>query len=216
MVSKTTIASCMLAHSGLGILMRRTARTRGFIVLNYHRLGYPSSTTMDRLVFSATQEMFARQLKFLKTECDLITPSQIQELPRRPRGIYAMITFDDGYRDNLLNAAPILHALGLPATVFVVAGRVGGALDHDDAHDPANALMNWHDLEKWSDMITINVYPTAHGGDALRGRAHRPQPELLRPDGGLRRVSACAGSSDASGRTPVSSQLSIAARTDMY
>ena len=28
------------------------------------------------------------------------------------------------------------------------------------------------DLEKWSDMITINVYPTAHGGDALAVKAN--------------------------------------------
>jgi hypothetical protein len=28
------------------------------------------------------------------------------------------------------------------------------------------------DLEKWSDMITINVYPTAHDGDALAVKAN--------------------------------------------
>jgi len=28
------------------------------------------------------------------------------------------------------------------------------------------------DLEKWSDMITINVYPTAHDGDALAAKAN--------------------------------------------
>jgi len=60
-----------------------------------------------------------------------------------------VITFDDGYRDNLLNAAPVLHALGLPATVFIVAGRVGGKLDHDHADDAGNALMTWQDIEQW-------------------------------------------------------------------
>jgi peptidoglycan/xylan/chitin deacetylase (PgdA/CDA1 family) len=59
-----------------------------------------------------------------------------------------VITFDDGYRDNLLNAAPVLSALGLPATVFVVVSRVGGTLDHDEA-GPANALMTWQDIEQW-------------------------------------------------------------------
>jgi len=28
------------------------------------------------------------------------------------------------------------------------------------------------DLEKWSDMITINVYPSAHDGDALAAKAN--------------------------------------------
>jgi hypothetical protein len=34
------------------------------------------------------------------------------------------------------------------------------------------------DLEKWSDMITINVYPTAHDGDAL-ARQIGPQSTSL-------------------------------------
>ncbi len=34
------------------------------------------------------------------------------------------ITFDDGYRDNLRHAAPILDAFGLKATFFIVAGLV--------------------------------------------------------------------------------------------
>jgi peptidoglycan/xylan/chitin deacetylase (PgdA/CDA1 family) len=35
------------------------------------------------------------------------------------------VTFDDGYEDNLTEAAPVLHAYGIPATVFVVTGYVG-------------------------------------------------------------------------------------------
>lgn len=57
------------------------------------------------------------------------------------------ITFDDGYRDNLTNAAPILSELGLPATVFIVPGRVGGRLHHDgDA--PGAELMTWEEIKE--------------------------------------------------------------------
>jgi peptidoglycan/xylan/chitin deacetylase (PgdA/CDA1 family) len=37
----------------------------------------------------------------------------------------AAVTFDDGYRDVLLRADPILRELGIPATVFVPTGFVG-------------------------------------------------------------------------------------------
>jgi peptidoglycan/xylan/chitin deacetylase (PgdA/CDA1 family) len=38
-----------------------------------------------------------------------------------------MITFDDGYRDVLWNAAPVLARLHMPATVYVISGRISGA-----------------------------------------------------------------------------------------
>ena len=43
-------------------------------------------------------------------------------LPPKP----VVITFDDGYRDVLWNAAPILYRLHMPATAFVITGRISG------------------------------------------------------------------------------------------
>lgn len=44
----------------------------------------------------------------------------------------AAITFDDGYRDNLEVAAPILKHHGLPATLFVASGFIDGGIMFND------------------------------------------------------------------------------------
>lgn len=122
MVSKTVLASYVLQRSGLGSLLRRTGGHRGFVVLNYHRIGYRDRCEFDRDVYSATPASFERQLAFLKRECDVILPSDIKHLPRR--GTYAMITFDDGYRDNHEVALPLLQAANLKAVFFLATGFI--------------------------------------------------------------------------------------------
>jgi peptidoglycan/xylan/chitin deacetylase (PgdA/CDA1 family) len=53
-----------------------------------------------------------------------------REAPRRD---VAVVTFDDGYRDVLDHAAPLLAERGLPATIFVTSGVIdtGLPLPHD-------------------------------------------------------------------------------------
>jgi len=54
-------------------------------------------------------------------------------LPRRP----VLITFDDGYRNVLWNAAPVLHRLHMPATAYVITGRISG---------PDASFLTWDEL----------------------------------------------------------------------
>jgi peptidoglycan/xylan/chitin deacetylase (PgdA/CDA1 family) len=91
------------------------------VVLTYHRIATPgpSNPFYDPTV-SATPEGFRAQMAMLRDRFrvvpaeELIAPSDPAD--RRPR---AVVTFDDGCRDNFDAALPVLREFGLPATFFI-------------------------------------------------------------------------------------------------
>ena len=79
-------------------------------------------------MIGATPEHFEDQLRWLARRGyrTLSTAEFLQHLqqggaPRRS----VLITFDDGYLDNWVYAAPLLRRYGMQATVFIVTGWVG-------------------------------------------------------------------------------------------
>lgn len=93
-----------------------------FPILSYHRVNDEG----DPFFPSLSTEIFERQMVFVARAYVVLTVEELAERMRRravPRNALA-ITFDDGYRDNLTHAAPILARLGLPATVFLVTGAI--------------------------------------------------------------------------------------------
>jgi peptidoglycan/xylan/chitin deacetylase (PgdA/CDA1 family) len=70
-----------------------------------------------------------RQLAFLGRRCNVVPLADAlraldRDDPLPPRAV--ALTFDDGYRDQLELAAPMLSHLGLPATFFLVPGLLDG------------------------------------------------------------------------------------------
>ena len=80
------------------------------LVLNYHQV----RNSFNSLAVSPSD--FSTQMAYLINNGN----GEI-ELPDKP----VIITFDDGYDDNYLNAFPILKGYGIRATVFVVPAFVG-------------------------------------------------------------------------------------------
>ena len=71
---------------------------------------------------------FAEQLRFLRRWFHPVTASAVcdhyvngEPLPRHA----LLVTFDDGYRNNLTLAAPLLEKYGFPAIVFIATGYIG-------------------------------------------------------------------------------------------
>src|SRR5215831_16190313 len=92
------------------------------VILLYHRVAAIDS---DPWSLCITPERFSEHLEVLR-ECMPITLEQADLSGRygakRPR---VVVTFDDGYADNLYAAKPLLERFDIPATVFVVTGYVG-------------------------------------------------------------------------------------------
>jgi peptidoglycan/xylan/chitin deacetylase (PgdA/CDA1 family) len=94
-------------------------RGNGTVVLCYHRVAEGVEDPFHLCVrpgnFAAHLEEMARSRE----------PSTLADVPvpsRRPR---VVVTFDDGYRDNLTNALPIAESKGVPITFFVTSGILG-------------------------------------------------------------------------------------------
>ena len=113
---KKAIATRLLCQTGLRLLLERAIRWSGVLVLNYHRIGNGNESPFDRGLWSTDAEAFSDQVRFCKSQLDVITPDDIPRVVARGRGRYALITFDDGYRDNYEIAFPILKAEGVAAT----------------------------------------------------------------------------------------------------
>ena len=92
-------------------------------VLLYHRV---VEVDTDPQLLCVTLKHFSEHLEVMRRFCD---PLSLKALSKRLRGSLRhrslVVTFDDGYVDNLHNAKPLLERHGIPATVFVTAGQVG-------------------------------------------------------------------------------------------
>lgn len=102
-------------------------------VLTYHRVHYPERDFLfDEDVVDTTPEEFAAQLRFYKRYFSLIGLDDLREYLFKGRALprnALMLTFDDGYLDNVTNALPLLlehrvRALFFIATEFVTSRRL--------------------------------------------------------------------------------------------
>jgi len=96
----------------------RRAFFPGSIILCYHRIFEPER---DPHLLSVSLEHFQQHLQVIKQMAHPVRLDQLHEKTRR--GV--VITFDDGYLDNLENALPLLREANLPATIYIATGYVG-------------------------------------------------------------------------------------------
>jgi peptidoglycan/xylan/chitin deacetylase (PgdA/CDA1 family) len=156
---------------GLGALDGEEDRT--LRVLMYHKVNdlWPNPTTVPTAVF-AEQMALLGELGYLPVPLDAVRDHYLDDAPL-PEGA-VLITFDDGYRDNLVNALPILREHGYPAVVFTPIGFLddGKPLPHEE---PLRLLGVRNDTLGWDELAELEA-----GGVRIEshGIAHRPLSEL--------------------------------------
>jgi peptidoglycan/xylan/chitin deacetylase (PgdA/CDA1 family) len=108
------------------------ARTLSVPILMYHRIDKLRST-LPAITRALTVDPgdFAAQMRWLAAHgFHTVTQEQLfaalehsKRLPAKP----VVITFDDGYRDVLAKAAPVMHRLAMRGTAYVITNRISGS-----------------------------------------------------------------------------------------
>jgi peptidoglycan/xylan/chitin deacetylase (PgdA/CDA1 family) len=123
MQHKRELLARLFGRTGILRLLDRLASSRpALTVLTYHRIAEPGADLFYDPVISATPESFRAEVEWLSRSVRILTLAQAMERIASDsawREPAALVTFDDGYRDNFEIAAPILRERGIPATFFL-------------------------------------------------------------------------------------------------
>ena len=146
-------------------------RSRSVILL-YHRV---TRLATDPWKMCVTPEHFSEHLQVLR-KYSVVRLNQLQDkLNTQSKflgGLTVAITFDDGYADNLAQAAPLLERFEVPCTFFITSGYVG-----------SDREFWWDELERmvWSYDTTpqkrSQLYRSLY--DELRFLSHESRRERL-------------------------------------
>jgi peptidoglycan/xylan/chitin deacetylase (PgdA/CDA1 family) len=147
--------------------------TRSLRVLMFHKVNDLPGNRMS-IPSSLFDEQMAqlRELGYVVVDLDAVLAHYLAAAPL-PEGA-VLITFDDGYRDNLENAAPVLKKHGYAAVQFVPIAYVGESrpLPHEKhlaARGVRNRTVDWEEMRE---LERFGVRIESHG------ISHKPLAEL--------------------------------------
>lgn len=122
-------------------------------ILMYHQIAQPSPRGTPYRGLTVDPAKFRRQMIWLRRlgYRGLAMRDLLPYVRGERQGRVFGITFDDGYRNVLENALPVLCDLGFTATNYIVAGQMGGGnvWDYDDGVPHAD-LMTGAEVRAWA------------------------------------------------------------------
>ena len=122
-------------------------------ILMYHSIAkMPKGTIMRGL--HVPPKRFALQMKLLKIlGYKGLSINELRPyLKGEKTGKVVGLTFDDGYKNNVTSALPILKKNNFSATCYLVSQNIGGINHWDiDKGIPKNPMMNKKEIQSWID-----------------------------------------------------------------
>jgi len=139
----------------------RSAGQHGPVLLMYHAV--TPGTDRPAWPWAVSMLQFRNQLDFLAAE-GYATPTlgELVATPEKWPGRTAVITFDDGYLDNLA-ACEELHQRGMRASWFVVTGSIGQPPQWAEDGRPQGRLLNAGEMREMRDRgMEIGSHSVSH------------------------------------------------------
>jgi len=134
-------------------------------ILMYHSVELmPKSTIMRSLHVSPKSFNFQMWLLSLLGYQALSLKKLKPYLDGEKRGKVVGVTFDDGYLNNLINAAPVLLKYNFSATCYLVSERIGSSNTWDlDKGITQRSLMNNREVFEWLNLgMDIGAHTKTH------------------------------------------------------
>jgi len=130
-------------------------RAKGLPVLMYHKVGVPPAGSKLKKLWVSVEQL-RRQKEYLKRRGYApLTLRRVAELLDAGDAVpanAAVITFDDGYQNNLTEGLPVLREFGFPATIFVVVNAIGrDNFWHDPATETRVPMLTWDEVRALRD-----------------------------------------------------------------
>ena len=145
-------------------------------VIMYHHI-------LSKDSFIATSvENFDKQMKFISENYKTLTSKEFEDYKKGKISVSknsVLITFDDGWRDNLEFAYPILKKYNLKATLFIITGWIDEASKKEYSfierkHNECKKIvkertnevvLNWNQVESMQDVFDIHSHTHFHRDD---------------------------------------------------
>ena len=134
-------------------------------IMMYHRVAPDGLPVTDR--YRVTPAALEAQLRYLRDggfySVGLEEWGRAMRTHRPLPGRAVCLTFDDGYRDFLTHAWPLLKRYGFTATMFIVAGEVGRWNRWDRAYRKPSPLMTWKEIRRLrNEGLEIGSHTVTH------------------------------------------------------